>query len=131
MEDVSEYIWTRVRPILIGHAEIVKELSQNILYNIGYSSNEHFPIRCYLSFLTNTRGDELAIVADFETMANGLNVKSDIGLDTGLVLADGPASVLVVSGESFENGFAKWLEDFRNFLSENEQKIAKIASTLS
>jgi hypothetical protein len=91
---------------------------------IGSSSNEHFPLRGYLSFMGISSGDEVAITVDVTVNDGFLRIETDVVSDDGGVLLVGPRLEQKILGKlEANNGFKQYALDVRNFLAKERSII--------
>lgn len=130
MNDRKEILWELLHPILDEFGKKVTNSDPSVVYDVGSSSNDAFLLRGYVAVRKSAKGEELAVTVDAVVAADVIAVSSDACLDSGEVLAEGPA-VNVSSIEtlsSWKGAMADWSIEFQDFLLRIEPIVkARIA----
>jgi hypothetical protein len=134
MDERGEIIWLCLWPLLDAFAKQVTASDPTAHYSIERSSNNTFLLRGYVSIVKDaTAGDELAITFDaFLTDDGMVTLSSDVSMDNGEILAEGPAVSIQLSAISStsEGLLAQWLSEFKDFLSSIDSLVKNRIMTL-
>ncbi|SRR6266568_1975526 len=97
-------VWEDAWEILNEHfqrvAEILLAEYPTMTWSCGHSDNEAFPFRAYASFSGRGPGETDAVISvDFLKKEGDLRYSSDIALEDGQVLADGPTGTITITDD--------------------------------
>lgn len=125
-------VQTKIRTMLTVFADGITSVDPTLSSKIGFTANESFLLRGYLSLQRLADCDEIAISIDIWNSADQLNLEADICTDRGEVLIVGPRAVIsVVSDRSaLGAGVGEWLHELQRLLDEHRQTVLSAASKL-
>jgi hypothetical protein len=124
----------RVEPVLDRFAENIGAKNPDLIRTIGGGSNDAFVLTAHLAFMKHDQGEELAISIDMVRRGDMVVATTDICLDDGTYVADGPGATF--NALELENlsktppNFDEWLAAFEEFLWLHEAVILKLANEL-
>jgi len=114
-----------LRPIYESLIDFVASSELSVSVNAGQSENDNFPYRGFLSFTKANSENELALTVSVKTIDIGEIIKSDVCLDDGRLIADGPSAMLSNSNkvEIKSSILSDWVSKYRLFVSESKEDI--------
>jgi hypothetical protein len=121
MTQPFDYLESKIRPRFEALSAKVEAIEQPIASTIGFSKNDHFPLRAYLSFLRDRTGDEIAVSVDVvKNNDGGYAVQCDLSKGDGEILAEMPSLNIELNAPTIENSASidRWVTNFERFLSE-------------
>ena len=121
----KQQIDEELRPIYEALIDFVASSEPLVSVNAGQSKNDNFPYRGFLSFTKASSENELALTVNVKTLDSGELIKSDVCLDDGRLIADGP-SVLLSNRNKVEINssiLSDWASKYRLFVSESKEDI--------
>jgi hypothetical protein len=96
-DDAWEILSDRFRRI----ASSLMKAHPTMTWSCGHSDNESFPFRAYASFSGRGRQEtDVVISVDVLRRDDGLQFSSDLALEDGQILADGPSGVLQLTADT-------------------------------
>lgn len=124
MDELADVLWMRLQEVMANFSVRLSNEDSELRCSIVRLRNEAFPLRGYLAFQKHSN-DEVAIFVDMQCDEFEASISSDVSLEDGFVIADGPSlSVpLVVSKVEFELEIECWIKNFGKFLEFNEVVI--------
>lgn len=127
-----ERLWYEAHPLLVASSERLTTADPNLITSIERYSNDAFLMRGYVTFCKSPYGDEIAIGIDIQSDNEQMSIVSDVCMDNGEIIAEGPTAIISTSGDelSTKRSMDEWLEKFTRFLDENEPTILKRALIL-
>jgi hypothetical protein len=100
MSPVWEHAWTILNEHFQRLAESLSVDHPTMSWSCGHSDNEAFPFRAYASFSGRGPAEaDVVISVDFLWKNGELRYSSDVALEDGQVLADGPTDAMRVTGD--------------------------------
>jgi len=129
---VVDALWQALRPVLTRFADRVGRDISPLIVDIRRVTSETFPMTAYASFLKDRQGDGLAVTVSVRGDENVLVIESDICMDSGTILAEGPSVTLSLLKDSGKvDGLVDhWLKSFDVFLLDNEREVVAAAQSL-
>lgn len=97
-------------------------------WSCGHSDNEQFPFRAYASFSGGGSAEtDVVISVDVLRKDGELWYSTDIALEDGQVLADGPAGTICVTGDvvSLRNQIERVIGEAATFIDASEAVLSK------
>src|SRR5216684_6219495 len=121
MTQQFDYLESRIRPKLEALSAEIKSIEQPITSRIGFSKNDFFPLRAYLSFLRDRIGDEVALSIDVTKFDGGFIIECEILKGEGQILAEMPPLNIEINAPTIETSSSmdRWVANFESFLIEN------------
>lgn len=100
---------------------------------LEHTANDAFLLRAFLTLKKHAQGEELAVCVDVRHINELLAIDSDVCLDDGTIIAEGPSAELPWSeGESnCADGIGDWFREFERFLHDNEPAVSNAAARLT
>ena len=100
MSVVWEDAWEVLNEHFRGAAESLSAEHPTLRWSCGHSDNEAFPFRAYASF-SEGRAEQTDVVVSFDVLRKGdeLLYSTDIALEDGQVLAEGPTGTVTMTGD--------------------------------
>lgn len=99
MNDIWEEVWGTINETFQRIAVSLGACYPDLFWSSGHSDNKAFPFRAYAAFAQGSqRSEDVVASVDFHSSEYELRYSADIGRDDGMVLADGPAGIIDVSG---------------------------------
>jgi hypothetical protein len=131
-EHYVNMIWQRLEPQLVDFAQRIAASNPALTYSVGRSENAAFPLRAYatLSRSADAQESEVAVTVDAKAEDGRMTVSSDVCLDNGEVIAEGPmvAIGLSESAEDGEGALRTWIAEFEKFLTSAESSVAALVA---
>lgn len=120
-----QLVWEKTRSILEPLAEEVSQRMPAATLRFYQSENDAFWLRGYLSIMVSAQGDELAVVVSGQRSNGGIILTSDISMDDGETLGEGPTASIPLSELSrlTDGPTEQWLIQFSKFLEEMRPAI--------
>ena len=114
-----DYLESRIRPHLEALSAKVESTERPITSRIGFSKNDFFPMRAYVSFLRDRIGDEVALTIDVKKCDGGFTIECEI-LKEAQILAEMPSLNIEIRSPTIEvsSSLDGWVVGFENFLVE-------------
>ena len=95
-----EEVWQALNECFTRIADLLRAERPTLEWTSGHSDNEAFAFRAFASFSTRGPGEEDVVVSvDFERREGELYYSSDVAMEDGQVLADGPSGTLILATE--------------------------------
>lgn len=116
-----DYLESRIRPNLEALRAKVESFEQPIASRIGFSKNDFFPLRAYLSFLRDRIGDEVVLSVDVKKYDGGFIIECEILKGESQILAEMPSLDIEINAPTIETSSSmdRWVASFESFLIEN------------
>jgi hypothetical protein len=95
-DDAWETLSDRFRRV----ASSLMNAHPTMTWSCGHSDNESFPFRAYASFSGRGQETDVVISVDVLRRDDELHLNSDLALEDGQILADGPSDVLQLTADS-------------------------------
>jgi hypothetical protein len=95
----------------------VRSRGINVLVQTGFSENDAFALRAYIS-LALQPGEELVVVSvDCKICERYLAIESDSALTGGEIISEGPTAQLgALDSAEFPSLCSRWGDDFKGFI---------------
>jgi hypothetical protein len=98
VSDIWEESWPILEESFHKIADRLVLSNPKLSWSCGHFDNETFPFRAYASFNHGAEGaEDIVASVDVRRSDGKLRYSSDIGLDDGRVLADGPTGIIDAS----------------------------------
>jgi hypothetical protein len=99
MSDIWETVWESISEAYSRLSGSLRSTYPSMKWSCGQSDNKAFPFRAYATFNRGSSGSEDVVVSvDFQRSSDvQLRYSADVGLDDGLVVADGPAGLISIA----------------------------------
>jgi hypothetical protein len=99
MSDIWESVWESISEAYRRLSVPLNSIYPGMKWACGHGDNKAFPFRAYATFNRGPVGSEDIVVSvDFHRSCDGqLRYSTDVGLDDGQVLADGPAGMISIA----------------------------------
>jgi hypothetical protein len=131
MTQQFDYLASRIRPNLEALSAKVESTEQPITARIGFSKNDFFPLRAYLSFLRDRIGDEVVLSVDVKKYDGGFIIECEILKGEGQILAEMPSVNIEINAPTTDtSSMDRWIAGFENFLVENFDVLSSAVHSL-
>lgn len=119
-ENLTQFLWVRLQSIFVSLADYVCNSRDELIHNVGKSSNPAFPLRAYLVFMKDKSGDEISVTVDVVNRDGTYFIESDICGEDDLILAEGPTIQIT---EPTEKELTSWLDEYERFLKSHQSMV--------
>jgi hypothetical protein len=134
MSNISNKLSALRTDVLAKSAEFAKRIqgvAPSILCDIGHYSNESFLLRAFVSLRSDNDSDELAMTVDITAQPRSdesttISIRSDVCLDDGTVLAEGPSAEFESASLGNETAISSWNKEFDAFLKTSEVDVVQV-----
>lgn len=125
MDDFINIFWAKLEPVLQSLVVGLRSRHMGLEFHVGNSSNSVYPLRAFISILNHSEGEELSITVDVKSIKNGFLIKSDVVVEEGVIIADGPSLVLTrdFPDYSVELKVDKWFKSFDSVFVDRQLDI--------
>lgn len=126
MSEKRAILQQSLEPIFEAFAAHVRSEHPSVKVAIGWTANESFLLRGYVSLLTHSDSGEIAVQLDATMMSDAVRIASDICMDSGEILAAMPDLVVPMSAmwSPTSEPLAPWLRAVEAFLRASMPVIA-------
>ena len=127
---VVNMLWDALGPMLTRFAAQIASNTNPLITDVRNVATDAFPMTACASFLKDQQGEGLAVTVSVRGDESVLVVESDICMDDGTILAEGPSLTLSLLKEPdrVDGLVAQWLKSFDTFLLDKERDV--VAATL-
>ncbi len=133
MSQQFDYLESRLRPNLEAlSAKVESSIKHPITSRIGFSKNDFFPLRAYLSFLRDRIGDEVVLSVDVKKYDEGFIIECEILKGEGQILAEMPSLSIEINAPAIETSslMDQWVTNFECFLIESFDVLRSAVDSL-
>ena len=126
IDNVIGDFWESLQKIF-GTLEKINSINgDSISPSIGRTANDFFLLRAFIAYASEN--DELSISVDIQSCNDGVIITSDICLENGEIIAEGPTMNLgKLSNEKVITiNLKKWESLFKKFIFDNSEKINEV-----
>lgn len=118
-------LWDRLHPILLKFNKELVKTDPVLIQSVNRRSNNAFLMIGQAAFRKNNDGDELVIEIAIQSADNKMWITSDVCMDSGEIIADGPTAIIDLSGDegSIDRAVDDWLQEFEEFFAQSKPTI--------